>query len=252
MSDEVGQQKSEENFVDFVDMNVVKTQDDKKKANTILEVTRVLRKIYKDRQVVEEVNAAIATGYYEDETVLLKDLLNPQLSPIYQFQSFKDRSLAKGFKPEYFKVKFEEELGITNSPNVRTSDMYFDDNGVSIYFPYSEDTQYSTYPITVVAGTVESDQANASHPLCDDLNPTTYAYCSQTVTVNDNYASTNPTHIVGNGGTISENSTNSGSCNGAFNLHYGYIKFWTGYQYDKLISFTGNGGGSEMEFFVAR
>lgn len=251
-SDEVDIQKNQEEFIDFVDTKIVKTSDDFKKANTILEVTRVLRKIYRDPQVVEEVNAAIATGYYEDEIVLLKDLLNPTTSLLYKLQSFKDRSLERGFKLGYFKTRFEEELGILKSPNVRTSDLYFEDNGVSIYFPYSQNTQYSTYPITVVAGTVESDQANAQHPLCDDLNSTTYAYCSQTVTVNDNYAAQNPTHIIGNGGAVIQNSTSSTSCNGAFNLHYGYIKFWTGHQYDKLISFTGNGGGSEMNFFVAR
>ncbi len=251
VNDEVALQKNNEDIVDFVDPNVVKTPEDIRKANSIIEVTRVLRKIYKDRQVVEEVNAAIATGYYEDETVLLKDLLNPSTSPIYEFQSFKDRSVEKGFKPGSFKTNFEKELGISNSPYARTEDLYYYDNGVSIYFPYSEDTQYSTYPVTVVQGTVESDRASAQHPLCDDLNATTLAYCNQTVMVNDDYASINPTHIVGNGGTLS-NNTSSTSCSGSFKLHYGYIKFPYGYQYDKLISFTGDGGGSEMRFFVAR
>jgi hypothetical protein len=200
--------------------------------------------------VVEEVNATIATGYYEDETILLKDLLDPENSPVYQQKSFKDRQTARGFKVGLFKESFEKVLGISSSVVTRTSDLYFVDNGISIYFPYHEDTQYSTYPVTLVPATVESDRATVQHPLCDDLNAITLAYCSQTVMVNDDYASSSPTHIVGMGATLS-NSTASQSCQGPVKVFIGYVKI-SGHQYDKLISLNNNGGGSELRFVTAK
>lgn len=84
------------------------------------------------------------------------------------------------------------------------------------------------------------------HPLCDDLNPVTYAYCSQTVTVNDDYAFANRTHIAGMGGVPAGDGSNL-TC-GSVKVSIGYVK--VKYQYDDLISFTHNGGGPEMMFGV--
>lgn len=237
--------------IDYIDPEVIRTSVDRSKAEKAIQVTKALRKIYRNPMVVEEVNAAIATGYYEDETIALKDLLTPESSPVYQLQSFRNRVKSRGFEPGLFKKEFERELNIKSNPSSKTSDLYFYDDGLSIYFPYHEDTQYNPYPITVVAATVDTDAANAQHPLCDDLNPTTYSYCSQTVLVNDNYASTNPTHIVNSNATVNTSNSNSAVCDGPFKLHVGYFKFLRGRQYDKLISWV-DGGGSEMRFFVAR
>lgn len=234
VNEDVSIEERSESIVDYVDPEVIKTPEDIRKANAILQVTRTLRKIYKDPMIVEEVNAAIATGYYEDETVLIKDLLDPANSPIYQLPSFNERNKSRGFKPGSFKNEFEKELGVSFPIKAKTEDLYYTDNGISIYFPYHEDTQYSTYPVTVLAATVESDRAAAQHPLCDDLNATTFAYCNQTVMVSDDYASVNPTHITGMGATVSNNTTNQ-SCQGAIQVKLGYIKV-SGRQYDKLIA----------------
>jgi hypothetical protein len=245
LKEDVSVAPKEQAIVDYVDPEVVKTPEDKKKAETILQVTRVLRKIYKDRKVVEEVNAAIATGYYVDESVMLKDLLDPDNSPIYQLPEFNERKLKRGFVAGRFKTAFEQELGIPNSEQLRSEDYYFEENGVGIYFPYHEDTQYSSYPLTIVPATVEADQAYAQHPLCDELNPETYAYCSQSVLVNDDYASSLPTHVV----NVTAGSTNSNgssqACQGSFMIHIGYVRILDYHQYDKLISFN-DSGGSEV------
>ena len=50
-----------------------------------------------------EVNATIFSEYYEDERVLLKDLLYHEFSPIYKSQKFKDYQSEVGlFKRRFF------------------------------------------------------------------------------------------------------------------------------------------------------
>lgn len=235
-------EKSEIAQPDFVDPNVVKTPEDIRKANSILTVTQTLRKIYSNRMVVEEVNAAIASGYYADETVLLKDLLEPATSPIYQMDSFKSRKVARGFKPGLFKEQFEKELGVS-SMTARTNDEYFIDNGISIYFPYSEETEYTHYVITVVGATVESDQAWVYMPIGPE--PDIINQPGTNVLVDDNYASLYPMHVVGVG---AEPNPIVNSSHNPQNMLVRIGSVRCKYQFDRLISFTGNGGGSEIVF----
>ncbi|MBX2900850.1 MAG: hypothetical protein KF775_14455 [Cyclobacteriaceae bacterium] len=245
---EAVQQTQEIIQVDFINPQVVKTDQDRVYAQKIVEITRALRAIYQDPEIVQEVNAAILTGYYADESVLLKDLLAPEISPLYKSESFQLKKREHKFAEGLFAKRFKEELPKYTKQALagRVSDMFFIDyvNNVSIYFPYSEDTQYSSYPTTVVAATDETDAAYAQHPLCDDITPQTYAYCNQFVLVNDDYASVNPVHIVGMGAANS--TTNQfANCSGNLLVKVGYMRCKK--QYDKLISFTGNGGKSEIK-----
>lgn len=149
-------------LADAIDPAVVKTPDDIRKAETIVQFAKLLRRVYANHpQVVEEVNATIASGYYEDETVMVKDLLHPESSPIYRMQSFQDRMASNGVEVGSFKHALEEEFGMKISTNARVKDVYFIDDELSIYFPYHEITQYYTYPVTVASATTDANSVVA-------------------------------------------------------------------------------------------
>lgn len=127
--------------------------------------------------------------------------------------------------------------------NARVSGDYFTDSGISIYFPYSDNFGGSNEPIAVVAADQDTGGKWVQDPRCDDTRDG-YQYCSQQMFVNDDYADAHPSHIVlPNPAEFSESS----------NLYGGSLnKVWLGWvrcgkQYDRLISFSGNGGGSELK-----
>ncbi|MBC7922268.1 MAG: hypothetical protein H7Z75_14395, partial [Ferruginibacter sp.] len=122
----------------------------------ITEISVILRKIYQDPAVRAEVNAAIATGYYEDERVLLSDLLHPESSPVYQTAKFRElrKKAGANFEDNLFARRFREAADRSN-PRARTTDeddaYWTTPSGYIIYFPYSELHQGSNaYNITVV------------------------------------------------------------------------------------------------------
>lgn len=233
---------------DFIDPAVVITDYDKLKAERIHTVTKVLREIYRNREVVEEVNAAVATGYYVDETIMLKDLLNPETSPVYQMESFKERARARGVQPGLFKAYFEEALGNQNAR--QENDDYFYEGDVYIYFPYHEQTSgYNQIPV-VVPATVEADEAWAYQPYGpepDIINPPGHM-----TLVNDNYAEMYQTHIVGVSDVEVHPQYAQQGCQDIFlKVSVGYVKIYYK-QYDALFSFSGNGGGAEIRIGLAR
>ncbi len=241
--------QSVEPVADFVDPMVVKTPEDKVKAERVLAVIRILREIYKDPMVVEEVNAAVATGYYVDETILLKDLLNPENSPVYSMEVFIARKNARGFEIGSFKRAFETQ--VDTRPEARQlNDDYFYEGGIYIYFPYHEYTGYLNQMPVVVGATVEADQAWAYQPYGPDpdiVNPPGHM-----ILVNDHYASMNQTHIVGDGGVEVHPQYAQQGCpgNGGLRVSVGYIKV-SYHQYDPFISFN-DGGGAEIRIGLAR
>lgn len=232
---------------DFIDPAVVITDDDKLKAERIHTVTKVLREIYRNRSVVEEVNAAVATGYYVDETIMLKDLLNPETSPVYQMESFKERARARGVQAGLFKQYFEEALGNQNARQM--NDDYFYNGDIYIYFPYHEQTSgYNQIPV-VVPATVEADEAWAYQPYGpepDIINPPGHM-----TLVNDNYAELYQTHVVGDGGVEIYPQANQQNCQGnSLKVSAGYVKIYY-HQYDPFVSFN-DGGGAEIRIGLAR
>lgn len=233
---------------DFIDPAVVMTDDDKLKAERIHTVTKVLREIYRNHEVVEEVNAAVATGYYVDETIMLKDLLNPETSPVYQMESFKERAQARGVQSGLFKQYFEEALGKQNARQM--NDDYFYDGDIYIYFPYNEETSgYNQIPV-VVPATVEADEAWAYQPYGpepDIINPPGHM-----TLVNDNYAEMYQTHVVGVSDVEIHPQYAHQDCQGNFlRVSVGYVKIYYK-QYDAFISLSGNGGGAEIRIGLAR
>lgn len=152
-------------------------------------------------------------------------------------------------------------------------------NEVSIYFPYSEafeqtqnlgeeaptesspdtdDHESGDMPITtLVTATAEADEGIGYKPYYDQYRQLQY----REVIVNDDYAYQNPTHIIGLNGVEPYGGVPS-QIGEAFipenpidlpDLHREVKQVYIGdvksrKNYDAFISFTGNGGGSEIRF----
>ncbi len=208
--------------------------------------SEVLKKMYADENVVSEVNEFIGTGFYSDENIVLKDLLSPEASPWFKNARLKTSGNFKtAFQTEYTKL-----LG--SNPRLRTAQGDFSDylveNGVAIYFPYSDKHQGKKYDeITIVMPPKEDvNQAPGIR-----LKKCGKDICEEKVVVDDAYAIQHPTHIICVGGAdVKKKYTNKlkGSrTNSISTVFLGAIRCKK--QYDALVSFTGNGNGSEIKVF---
>lgn len=62
----------------------------------VKELAAILKLLYQDPRIVQEVNIAIYCGYYEGDRVLLKDLLDPAASELYQNGLFRKYKVDTG------------------------------------------------------------------------------------------------------------------------------------------------------------
>lgn len=255
------------------------------RAGLNIEVARLLQDVYQNPKAFYEVSAAILSEQYDDETVLLKDLLFPESSKVYSSSKFKSfqspigvfrnefyKALSKGQYPLLKSSLYPQEQISSGSSETRAlspatdtaAEIFSNSKGVAIYFPYSENfgslftTSYfdnvNKDPrgklATIVAADREADYAPGKEPYLSGTR-TNPVIAWTTVTVNDAYAELNPTHIVGVGAEpyASEPVQDSSiTAPGILRVYQGHAVL--GEQMDKLISVVGNGGGSEV--FVAR
>ena len=235
----------------------------------IKKVTEVLKELYRDKSNLKVVNASIFSKAYTDESILLRDLIYPENSRLLSNKKFNDytrkfkvslSSFATNFwstvnqKNDPSFKSFLEALKHVNSNNSssRLSDYYYGDD-LSIYFPYSENfvvPDGENYgPVTALsAATEDAEEGWGAVPYYDASGNMTYVQ----VLINDEYCYNNPTQIVGVNGIEAEQE----------NLQDpppppppppGVSRVYVGEglcknQYDRLISFSGNGGGSEVKY----
>lgn len=250
----------------------------------IKDVSAVLKSVYKDPAVIAEVNAAITSGYYADERVLLADLLNPAESALYRF--LEQRRIETGhpggsvrwgaFSETFREVAprilgsrsaselFSAASGVVAAVNAVTSPSSAEPaslhgelpesrklpgNAISIYYPYSEDFSPQERPL-VVPATVEADWVDVPDPACTKVHRHDGEHCS-TIRVDESYVLKNPVHIIGSGADLSAALSHPVELPAlrSFTPNLIYLgKVRCTRQYDRLISFTGNGGGSELKF----
>lgn len=232
-------------------------------------LTTIFKELYKDNKNLRLVNAAIFSKVYSDESVLVKDLIYPENSALNKSKKFVTLSKQfntnlDDFSNDFWKeankvedIEFEKFLVGLNNQNVITT---LGDGGgdVSVYFPYSEefvpqdpDLGGGYYgPVTSIStATADADEGWGEMPYY--INGV-FQYYSP-VLINDEFAYQNPTHILGVNGIeyygdfvpmeappppppppgISRVFIGEGLCKK---------------QYDRLISFSGNGGGSELKY----
>jgi hypothetical protein len=247
------------------------------------EVSSILQEVYVEPKAYYEVNAAIYSEYYEDESVLLKDLLFPDLSNLYKTEKFRKLKAEPGtFRKKFTEVLFagdytnlKKAMGIDpaniNSriqaaglPTDTAMQIYSNSSGVAIYFPYSENfvvpltTSYFDnintdpfgYLATVIPADREADSAPGSQPVRRKRtvnNEIEWYIGYNSITVNDTYAETFPTHIVGVGAELRQLSPNQ--VGQVYLVQIGEVKC-TKVNYDKLISLGGylQGGGPDLRF----
>ena len=243
-------------------------------------VTAVLKELYKEKANLRLVNAAIFAKAYTDETILLKDLLYPEKSRLKENAAFKKYTqqwnvtisqFAQGFWSEANKkndavfLSFLRRLGGYDAVlrSGGSADVNMEEQ-VSIYFPYSEEFEPpadggSYQPITsITTATADADEGWGSQPYY--VNGIFQNYVQ--VLVNDDYAYNNPTQIIGVNGVepYSAPSTAntifpptdpihlSGLTREVKQVYVGEVRINKKHNYDHLISFNGNGGGSEIRF----
>lgn len=255
------------------------TAADKQQVALIKEVSTILETVYQDPYAYYEVNAAIYSDFYIDERVFLKDLLLPESSQLYKtekFLSFKAEKgrFAKAFAETMNRGNFPllkkelkgvfsfasntRDLIMAVSPADTSLEIFSKSNGVSIYFPYSENfsaaltssyfdnvnkTPTSRFA-TIVAADREADSGPGQEPyVCGTRD--NQKVCFKTVTVNDDYAERNATHIVGAG---ADPKTQRPLTPLSVDVVYiGNVACFK--QYDRLINFSHlNGGGPDLRF----
>ncbi len=271
-----------------VDQNISVVPDDpgtpavNERAELNREMAKLIEGVYQDPNAFYEVNAAVASEHYEDETVPLKDLLFPEYSELYKSDAFVKSGAVKGT----FKKRFYEELGRNAYPEIRralyhgnvnreivqsinavspatdtSAEIFSNSNGVAIYFPYSENfgTLFNSAYFdninkdprgklaTIVAADRDADSGPGREPYIGGEYRTTMKIMYTNVTVNDSYAESNPTHIVGVKPEPRKTLMGADTVpvGGSLRVYHGVSVLKR--NLDRLISFTGNGGGSEMK-----
>lgn len=241
-------------------------------AKRIRDIAEVLEQVYQNDTAYREVNAAIFSGYYADERVLLADLLFPESSPLYLTEKFRRFGINGVFKRMFWSVLSHgahpelqaalvaaQPQGRHPKTSVIADDMRLEaepgllngTSAVAIYFPYSgnfvrtgelRDVARIASP-TIVGAAGETDFGGGHEPYtCPGGSA---AGCYRQVTVNDEYAESRPTHIIETGArpVVSEQSTPPQV--GVTRVYLGWARLTR--QMDALISLTGNGGGSEIK-----
>lgn len=239
-------------------------------------ITLILEDLYKEKKNLKLVNAAIYAKAYTDESVLLKDLINPLHSILPGNKKFvelcsKWNVSLQDFSDAFWKAArtkndtqlFDfldfvqnKHLPLQNLSSGQLGLNYQDQSSeVSIYFPYSSEFDISASgdsygPVaSLVAASAEADEALGLQPFYSGGVLVEY----RPVVVNDNYVFNHPTHIVGING-IEPYETQDASLNPPTittppNVNRVYVgDAICRAQYDRLISFTGNGGGSEIKY----
>jgi hypothetical protein len=239
-------------------------------------ITIILEDLYKEKKNLKLVNASIYAKAYTDESVLLKDLINPMHSILPGNKKFvelcsKWNVSLQDFSEAFWKaarVKNDTQLldflnfvqnkhlALQNLSNNPLDVNYQDQSSeVSIYFPYSSEFDISASgdsygPVaSLVAASAEADEALGFQPHYSGGALVEY----RPVVVNDDYVFSHPTHIVGVNGIepyeTQDAALNPPTVTTPSNVNRVYIgDAICKTQYDRLISFTSNGGGSEINY----
>ena len=225
------------------------------------EVAEVLQQVYTNRQAYIEVNAAIFRGHYYDERILLKDLLKKDTG---SFRRKFCEIVEKGNYPVLTSelsgvLKLKRGTAISNNLTLDDSvpSVFSSVNPIAIYFPYSENFAYASAYDTVIPESKlttialptiaftdrEDDNVPGKRPSFCTTSPDKICYTD--VLVNDKYADLFPTHIVTFGAVVRTDTPTVLKTELVTRAYHGASRLTR--QMDKLVSFTGNGGGSEIK-----
>jgi hypothetical protein len=219
-------------------------EEDKNKIALIEEVAELLEKVYENDSACREVNEAILKRAYADERILLKDLIESDMGV---FKRVFYEAAGDGNFPLVEKIllrprpKAVVERGVVES-GAKLPERDANNTAIAIYFPYSEDFTSFEKP-TIVAADRDADEGPGREPY--QCASSKRMLCYRNVIVNDNYAASKATHIVTIGAARVIPASPVPPSSVVARVYHGWSKLSK--QMDKLISFTGNGGGSEIK-----
>jgi hypothetical protein len=243
------------------------TPNEKLLVQNLGKVTEIFKELYRDKSNLKVVNAAIYSKAYTDESVLLKDLIDPPHSRLNKVDKFLELTKKWNVSLTDFSTNFwanaekknddsfNQFLNTLIEPVSGNQSKRVEEIGdqVTIYFPYSEEfipTDGGYYePITsLVTATADADEGLGASPYYDGAG--TFQFYVQIV-VNDDFVFNNPTQIIGVNGIEIDLTPTSPPPPPPPPPGVSRIFIGEGIckkQYDRLISFTGNGGGSEIKY----
>lgn len=264
------------------------TPDEIHLVENLNKVTIVFKELYKDSYNLRLVNAAIYSKVFKDESVLLKDLIYPEAGVLATDQRFINLAKKLNVNLTTFNNNFWNQVNKMGDPafssflqSIKPDDYVYELSNkksaqtysygdISIYFPYSENFSYQIDWIqsdpdnpqitTIAAATADADEGVGFAPYLDMNGVLQY----QDIIVNDDYAYEHPTQIIGINSLEPYGDATPPSTYGLFDpsdsidipnfnigrsVHMVFIgDVKVTHQYDHLISFTGNGGASEIRF----
>lgn len=200
--------------------------------------------------------------FYVDETILLKDLIFPASSELTKSERFiadaRTHSVSlKEFSESFWSIanntKDQNFIQFLNTLNTSSDNI---EKQYSIYFPYSENFNLNTFDISIISGIADTDEILGYNRIGSG-SQTQY----NLVKINDDVAEIKRTHIIGKNGTTLRSNTSVSTLAGfqpgpgivtpglpreVKQVFVGDVKCKK--QYDALVSFSGNGGGSEIRF----
>lgn len=246
------------------------TAEEKELVQNLAKVTEVLKELYKDVSNLKVVNASIYAKVYTDQSILLKDLIYPASSRLATSKEFARltglwnvslQAFAANFWKQAEKMNDDSFMSYLSNLNA-TSRQYYYEGETSIYTPYQYELQpadeggYYAPVTSIITATADANEGWGEQPYY--INGVFQYYVP--VLINDDYAYDNPTQIIGVNGIEPYDVTTI--VNSAFppeapidipnvpreikQVYVGDVRCRN--QYDALISFTGNGGGSEIRF----
>jgi len=192
----------------------------------------------------------------------LKDLIFPNSSELLKSEKFANEARNYSVNLNNFSQSF---WAIANSKNDQNFIKFLNtlntnpdnlDKQYSIYFPYSENFNLNISDISIVSAVADTDEI-LGYKRIGSGSQTQY----NLVKINDDVTETKSTHIIGKNGTTLRVNTSVSTLAGfqpgpgivtpglpraVKQVFIGDVKCKK--QYDALISFTGNGGGSEIRF----
>ena len=270
----IGLQSCKEDSVEREDVSIKSSREIMKKA--ILELTEIQQRVTEnDYDSFMEIYYLSKNDYYKDNYVFLSDLLNPNNSDIYQKCKIPKEYVGK-YKQEFYQVFNKKEYpnlsdvinrNTKNLKNINSNNFY-DLAKISFYIPYllnDNNTELQVSNITYVSGIKDADEAKGVKFVGGKW---------ETVLADDDYSSENLTTIIepntqlslrmmmgggldggsggGSGSGTPPPNSYTGDCDNLIGTNATYIRqVFIGHarlnhQYDHYISFTGNGGGSEI------
>lgn len=275
--------ETQQNYDAYQQSNILELNPKERMRNAVLEFTELQKVIHKNKGAFMEIYHLTDNDVYIDNYCSLSDLLNPNTANVYKKSNVPSKYVGefkKAFETElsnneqaypnlnYVVASLNSQNNEAKNNTNSNLDGFYNNADLTFYIPYKtndEDVIIDPYDgTTYVPGVIDAMEAlgykyNADTEEFDEVvTNDDYANSKMTVIIEPNSSNvlTMWTENLSSGGGSSSGSTTpniyTGDCDDLKGTDNDYIRqVWVGHsklkkQYDNWISFSGNGGGSEI------